>query len=130
MLIAAAWTMKAPSALTGFSTATATAGPMARTVADAAALLNVLAAPDPADPVTVDRRRARVDYTRALAPGGLRGARIGVVRERFFGTSPAADALAEAAIATMRREGAVIVDPVQIDTLASLEILLIVANTP
>jgi amidase len=97
-----------------------TAGPMARSVADAATLLTALAGSDPADPVTVGRR-AQVDYTRALDRGGLRGARIGVVRNRLFGSHPAADALASAAIVTMRAEGATVVDPVQIEVLGSLD---------
>ena len=73
-----------------------TAGPMARTVADAAALLGALAARD---------------YTASLDPAGLRGARIGVARKKVFGYSPEADALVEAAIDVLRRQGAVIVDP-------------------
>ena len=54
-----------------------TAGPLTRTVRDAAILLNVLAAPDPRDPATLTQRRP-LDYTRFLDPDGLRGARIGV----------------------------------------------------
>ena len=76
-----------------------TAGPMARTVADAAALLGVLASRD---------------YSASLDPAGLRGARIGVARKKFFGYSPEADALVEAAINVLRRQGAVIVDPADI----------------
>ena len=83
-----------------------TAGPMARSVADAAALLTVLAAPDPSDSATAVRARVQSDYTKALEPDGLRGARIGVVRNRLFGSSPAADALANAAIAVMKTRGA------------------------
>jgi len=106
-----------------------TAGPMARTVADAAALLTVLAAPDSSDPSTRTPARRRTDYTRALNADGLRGARIGVVRNHFFGTHPAADALANAAIETLRGRGAVIVDPASIPTLgqfddSELEVLL------
>ncbi len=106
-----------------------TAGPMARTVADAAALLTAMAARDPGDPATTARGRRQSNYTRALDAGGLRGARIGVVRNRLFGASPEADALAERAIATMRAQGAVIVDPATIDSLGSfdnseLEVLL------
>ncbi|MGH7674530.1 MAG: amidase, partial [Gemmatimonadales bacterium] len=92
-----------------------TAGPMTRTVADAAILLGVLAAADPADSATRARSGdAPSDYTRFLDPNGLRGARIGVARARFFGYSPAADRLVEAAIEVMRRQGAVIVDPADI----------------
>ena len=94
-----------------------TAGPMARTVADAAALLTVLAAPDPADPATTSAARRQLDYTTVLDAGGLRGARIGVVRNQLFGASPAADALADAAIAVLKAQGAVIVDPANIPTL-------------
>ena len=89
-----------------------TAGPMARTVADAAALLSVLAGVDPLDSATAaSRGRAQVDYTRFLDPNGLRGARIGVARERLFGYDPHTDRVVNAAIEEMRRLGAVIVDP-------------------
>ena len=76
-----------------------TAGPMARTVADAALLLGVLAVSD---------------YTQFLDPNGLRGARMGVARVKFFGYHAPTDHLAEQAIETMRRLGAVIVDPADI----------------
>jgi len=76
-----------------------TAGPMARTVADAAALLGALTGRE---------------YGANLNPAGLRGARIGVARKKFFGYSPETDALVEAAIDVLRREGAVIVDPADI----------------
>ncbi len=76
-----------------------TAGPMARTVADAAALLGALTGRE---------------YGASLNPAGLRGARIGVARKKFFGYSPEADALVETAIDVLRREGAVIVDPADI----------------
>ncbi|MGE5246175.1 MAG: amidase [Betaproteobacteria bacterium] len=95
-----------------------TAGPMARTVADAAALLGPLAGSDPDDPATkpADARGQR-DYTKYLDPNGLRGARVGVVRDRLFGYSPAADRIAEQAIADMKKAGAVVVDPADIPTL-------------
>ncbi|MFN7914767.1 MAG: amidase [Vicinamibacterales bacterium] len=98
-----------------------TAGPMARTVADAAALLTAMAAPDPADPATTAAGRTQADYTRGLDPGGLRGARIGVVRNRLFGSHPATDALAEAAIDTLRQQGAIVVDPVDLPTLGQFD---------
>ncbi len=99
-----------------------TAGPMARTVADAAVLLGVLAGVDPSDVSTRDAgRRGRRDYTTSLVRSGLRGARLGVVRNRLFGYSPAADALANAAIADLTREGAVIVDPAPIPTLGTFD---------
>jgi len=92
-----------------------TAGPMARTVTDAAILLTAMAGPDPNDEATTPLRgRPPIDYTRFLDPRGLRGARIGVARNRFFGYSPAADAIVEEAIEAMRREGAEIIDPADI----------------
>ena len=90
-----------------------TAGPMARTVADAAALLGVLAGTDPDDPATAGAR-VESDYTRFLDPKGLQGARIGVARAKFFGYSAPADKLVEAALDVMKRAGAVIVDPADI----------------
>lgn len=98
-----------------------TAGPMARTVSDAAALLTVMAAADPDDAATATGRREQVDYTRALDANGLRGARIGVVRNRLFGSHPGTDALANAAIEVLRRQGATIVDPVEIPTLGQFD---------
>ena len=97
-----------------------TAGPMARSVADAAALLAAMAGVDKSDAATSTARRpARADYTRSLDAGGLKGARLGVVRNKLFGYSVAADRIAEAAIADMKRQGAVIVDPANIPTLGS-----------
>ena len=57
----------------------------------------------------------------ALDAGALKGARIGVARKQYFGYSPAADALIEAAIADMKAQGAVIVDPADIPTAAQLD---------
>ena len=92
-----------------------TAGPMTRSVTDAAILLGALAGADATDAATRARPAgSATDSTRSLDPNGLRGARIGVARAKFFGYSPAADRLVEAAIETMRRLGAVIVDPADI----------------
>jgi amidase len=98
-----------------------TAGPMARTVADAAALLTVLASTDASDTATRMAARRQSDYTRALDVNGLRGARIGVVRNRLFGSNAAADALANAGIEAMKKQGAVIVDPANIPTLGQFD---------
>jgi amidase len=99
-----------------------TAGPMTRTVADAAAILAAIDGVDADDEATADAAEpAARDYQSALDAGGLRGARIGVVRDRLFGYSPAADRLAEAAIADLKRQGAVIVDPANITSLGSFD---------
>src|SRR5215208_1039956 len=94
-----------------------TAGPMARTVRDAAILLNALAGIDPRDPATsASHVRGQIDYTRSLDPNGLRGARIGVARTRFFGYSDVTDRIANDAIAAMKAQGAIIIDPANIST--------------
>jgi amidase len=87
---------------------------MTRSVRDAALLLGALAGTDPADAATAaaDRRRAP-DYTRFLDADGLRGARIGVAR-KIAGFDARVDALMDAALAEMKRRGAVIVDPADI----------------
>jgi len=92
-----------------------TAGPMGRTVTDAAILLTALAGVDPADAATRESAgKAAPDYAKFLDPKGLAGARIGVPRKSLFGQSPAADRVVEAAIAEMKKAGAVIVDPVDL----------------
>ena len=92
-----------------------TAGPMCRTVADAAALLTALAGADPSDAATKESAaKAARDYSKFLDPKGLAGARIGVPRKSLFGQSPAADRVVDAALADMKRLGAVIVDPVDL----------------
>jgi amidase len=107
-----------------------TAGPMARCVADAAILLSAIAGPDPADRATrAASERTFLDPTSVLAPDGLAGARIGVVRKSLFGYSPAADRLAEEAVTVLRELGAVVVDPADIATVddfqkPELEVLL------
>jgi amidase len=129
-----------------------TAGPMTRTVADAAALLGAMSGADPDDPATGPThgsaptrqvgadptrqvgaaptrhvgadpgvRPGPTDYTRFLDVNGLKGARIGVVRNKYFGSNPAVDRLAEAAIAEMKTQGATIVDPANITTLGKFD---------
>ncbi|PWK87595.1 amidase [Fulvimonas soli] len=96
-----------------------TAGPMARSVADAAAVLGVIAGSDPRDPATAEADAHATDYTRFLDPDGLKGRRIGVVRQ-LAGAEPNADRVLEQAIALMKAQGAVIVDPVRIPHLGEL----------
>jgi len=94
-----------------------TVGPMARTVTDAAILLGALVGHDKRDPVTRSSlKKYHRDYTKFLDSDGLRGARIGVPREVYFGYSDKADAIAEAAIGRMRKMGARMVDPANLPT--------------
>jgi amidase len=87
-----------------------TAGPMARTVRDAALLLGALAGADPEDRATAEGQGHRVeDYTKALDAGGLKGAKIGVARN-YFGTHDAVDAVITEALAVLKRQGATLVD--------------------
>lgn len=93
-----------------------TAGPMARTLSDAAMLLSVLAGIDPEDSATAaSREKAVDDYTRFLDPKGLKGARLGIARG-YFGFHDGVDALMSEALAVMKREGAEVVDPANIET--------------
>jgi amidase len=107
-----------------------TAGPMARTVADAAILLGAMAGVDPQDAATqAAQGRAESDYRRFLTPDGLKGARIGVARKRVTGYSGHSDRLFEQAIADLRRLGAEIVDPADFGSVGEydddeLEVLL------
>ena len=88
-----------------------TAGPMARTVADAATLLGVLTGVDESDAVTrASAGQSQNDYTAFLDPRGLRGARIGIAR-RFFGFHPEVEKLMAIALDVLRSEGAILVDP-------------------
>jgi amidase len=99
-----------------------TAGPMTRTVADAAMLLGALTGVDAGDTATLaGRGKSSADYRAALKADGLRGARIGVARKRYFGYSPATDKVIDAAIAVLKAQGATIVDPADIPTAARLD---------
>ncbi len=94
-----------------------TAGPMARSVADAATLLGVLTGVDPHDEATAaSAGHSASDYSPSLDPAGLKGARLGVCRSHFMGYSAGTDALMESAIDALKRLGAVIVDPADIAT--------------
>ncbi|HVO82025.1 MAG TPA: amidase [Terriglobales bacterium] len=93
-----------------------TAGPMARTVRDAAILLGALAGVDPRDGATAESTgESQADYTRFLDPNGLRGARLGVAR-KYFGFHDGVDALMENLLAEMKRQGAEIIDPADLPT--------------
>jgi amidase len=86
-----------------------TAGPMTRDVETAARLLTAMAGSDPADPATKEADARKTDYVAALKPGALKGARIGVARFAA-GWHPGVDARFEAALAVLKREGAVLVE--------------------
>jgi amidase len=91
-----------------------TAGPMARTVKDAALLLGAMAGVDPDDPATAAAQdHLHKDYTAFLDPDGLRGARIGLARS-FFGDNPRVDACMKAALKVLQDRGAVLVDPAEL----------------
>jgi amidase len=114
-----------------------TPGPMTRTVADAAIMLGVLegAAADPNDPATSKCSRVLGgDYTRYLNREGLKGARIGIPRAFFYdkltppgakeprgGLDPAQAKVMDEAIAILKKQGAVIVDPVEIPSIVSTD---------
>jgi amidase len=93
-----------------------TAGPMTRTVADAAALLSVMTGIDPADAATKKSTgKIHADYIKFLDPNGLRGARIGVVR-KSFGFNERVDKLMNESIETMKGLGTIFIDPADIAT--------------
>jgi Asp-tRNA(Asn)/Glu-tRNA(Gln) amidotransferase A subunit family amidase len=103
-------------------------GPMARTVADAAALLSVVAGPDPADPVMAiaaeeTQHDPVIDYTQFLDRHGLKGTRIGVFRQYIEtkDADPEVKTLTERALQTLTQEGATIVDPFTIPGYEALE---------
>jgi amidase len=91
-----------------------TAGPMTSCVADAAALLGVLAGQDPADPATARAAGQPAGYTAFLDAGALAGARLGIWREGSKAAGPATAAVLDAAVERLRAAGAEIVDPVQL----------------
>jgi amidase len=99
-------------------------GPMARTVADAATLLTIVAGSDPADPVTqLDAERPALNYARFLDRHGLQGARIGVFRQ-YFSTSttdPEVKAVTEQALHALTQDGAVLIDPFSIPGYETME---------
>jgi amidase len=93
-----------------------TAGPMARTVRDAAILLGAMAGADPEDKATAAANgKISPDYTKFLDPSGLKGARLGVAR-KTFGFNDAVDHLMGTLLGEMKRAGAEIIDPADIPT--------------
>jgi amidase len=90
-----------------------TAGPMAVSVADAAVLLSVLAAADPADSAA-DHPGGFVDYTSFLDPAALEGARLGIWRAPSANADAVTEALLDEAVSRLRELGAVVVDPVDL----------------
>ena len=97
------------------------AGPMCRTVRDAATLLGVLTGVDPGDPATAaSGGKSYTDYTQFCDPNGLKGARIGVAR-KYFGFNDAVDALMEQSLDVMKKQGATVVDPAEIETLGKFD---------
>jgi amidase len=114
-----------------------TPGPMTKTVSDAASMLGVLegATADPNDSATTKCSRVPGgDYTRFLNAGGLKGARIGIPRAFFYekitppgakeprgGLDPAQTKVMEEAITILKQQGAIIVDPVEIPSIAATD---------
>jgi len=99
------------------------AGPMARTVEDAVAVFQVVVGDDPADPVTAAaREHLPQDYAKALVRDGLRGVRIGVLREAYERdtTDPEVVQVFLAAVEDLRRAGATVVDPAVVEGLAEI----------
>jgi amidase len=93
------------------------AGPMCRTVRDAAILLGALTGVDPEDSATAaSQGKSYSDYTQFCDPNGLKGARIGVAR-KYAGFSDPVDALLEQSLDTLKKSGATLVDPADIETL-------------
>jgi amidase len=106
-------------------------GPMARTVADAVAVFDIVAGYDPADPVTAASQGKRPDsYLQFLDKDGLRGARIGVLRQLFMGpdTDPEILKLLEQALADMKRQGAEIVEGVNIPEIDEIPLANLFCN--
>jgi amidase len=97
------------------------AGPMCRTVRDAAILLGALTGLDPDDAATAaSAGKSQTDYAQYCDPNGLKGARIGVAR-KYFGFNDAVDALMEQALGVMKQQGATLVDPADIETLGKFD---------
>jgi amidase len=97
------------------------AGPMCRTLRDAAILLGALTGVDADDAATAaSAGKAQSDYAQHCDPNGLKGARIGVAR-KYFGFSDAVDVLMEESLAAMKQQGATLIDPADIETFGKFD---------
>jgi len=97
------------------------AGPMSRTVRDAAILLGALTGIDSDDAATAaSAGKAQTDYAQFCDPNGLKGARIGVAR-KYFGFNDAVDALMAQSLDVMKQQGATLIDPADIETLGKFD---------
>jgi amidase len=97
------------------------AGPMCRTVRDAAILLGALTGIDPHDSATAaSQGKSFTDYSRFCDPNGLKGARIGVAR-KYFGFNDAVDGIMEQSLFAMKKQGATLVDPADIETFGKFD---------
>jgi len=99
------------------------AGAVTRTVADTAAVLQVIAGEDPADPITATSRgHVEADYAAALRADGLEGARLGVLHQAYDTPTldKEVDDVFRAAIADLRRLGADVIDPVAVESLDAM----------
>ena len=93
-----------------------TAGPMARSVRDAAILLSAMTGTDPEDPASTRAPPATADYSASLAADALRGARIGVIRSHYgAGDYPAVEAVVSASLELLAKQDAEVVDDIDID---------------
>ena len=97
------------------------AGPMCRTVRDAAIVLGALTGIDPDDAATAaSAGKSPPDHAQFCDPNGLKGARIGVAR-KYFGFNDAVDALMEQSLDAMKKQGATLVDPADIETFGKFD---------
>jgi len=99
------------------------AGPLTRTVEDAARTFNIIAGYDPADPITNHvKTKVKSDYTQYLKKDGLQGVRLGVLREIYDNSDANAEiqVLMDQAIADLKKSGAIIVDPLNIENFETL----------
>ncbi len=98
-----------------------TAGPMCRTLRDAAIMLGALTGVDPEDAATnASEGKSHTDYTRFLDENGLKGARIGVAR-KYFGFSDGVDRIMAEAITLMNKQGAILIDPADLETFGKFD---------